>query len=47
MKKYLSCEIEIIALSMKDVLATSPGTYTPPTEEDETDWGTEVGGIAY
>ena len=35
MKKYFNPEIEIVELSVNDVITTSPGTETPPMDETD------------
>ena len=41
MKKYLNPEIEIVKLSIDDVITTSPGVETPWYEESDGIW--EIG----
>ena len=41
MKKYVNPEIEVIELSVCDVITTSPGTETPWYEENDGIW--EIG----
>ena len=38
MKKYFNPEIEIVELSVNDVITTSPGTETPPMDENDGNW---------
>ena len=38
MKKYVNPEIEIVELSIDDVITTSPGTETPPMDEMDGNW---------
>ena len=38
MKKYFNPEIEIVELSVDDVITTSPGTETPPMDENDGNW---------
>ena len=38
MKKYFNPEIEIVKLSVDDVITTSPGTETPTMDETDGNW---------
>ena len=38
MKKYVNPEIEIVKLSVDDIITTSPGTETPWYEENDGIW---------
>ena len=38
MKKYLNPEIEVVELSVEDVITSSPGTETPWYEENDGIW---------
>ena len=38
MKKYVNPEIEVVELSVSDVINTSPGTETPWYEENDGIW---------
>ena len=38
MKKYMNPEIEVVELSVKDGITTSPGTETPWYEESDGIW---------
>ena len=38
MKHYLKPEIEITEISSDDVITTSPGTETPPYDENDGNW---------
>ena len=42
MKKYVNPEIEVVELSVNDVITTSPGTETPWYEEQDGIWSLEV-----
>ena len=42
MKKYLNPEIEVVELKINDILTTSPGTETPPYEENDGSWEISV-----
>ena len=42
MKKYVNPEIEIVKLSIDDIITTSPGTETPPYEENDGIWEIDV-----
>ena len=42
MNKYVNPEIEIVKLSIDDVITTSPGTETPWYEESDGIWSFEV-----
>ena len=42
MKKYVNPEIEVIELSVSDVITTSPGTETPWYEESDGVWEIEI-----
>ena len=42
MKNYINPEIEIVKLSIDDVITTSPGTETPWYEEQDGIWSFEV-----
>ena len=42
MKKYFNPEIEIVELSVDDVITTSPGTETPPMDETDGNWQMRV-----
>ena len=42
MKKYMNPEIEIVELSVNDVITTSPGTETPWYEENDGIWEMNV-----
>ena len=43
MKKYVNPEIEIVKLSIDDVITTSPGTETPTYEENDGIWEFNIG----
>ena len=43
MKKYFNPEIEIVELSVDDVITTSPGTETPMYEENDGIWEFNIG----
>lgn len=38
MKKYINPEIDIVELSVNDVITTSLGTETPPMDEMDGNW---------
>ena len=42
MKKYMNPEIEVVELSVNDVITTSPGTETPWYEENYGIWGLSI-----
>ena len=43
MKNYVNPEIEVIELSVADIITTSPGTETPWYEESDGVWELNVG----
>ena len=43
MKKYLNPEIEIVELSVDDIITTSPGTETTPKDEYDGLWDLSIG----
>ena len=42
MKNYINPEIEIVKLSINDVITSSPGTETPPYEESDGIWEVSI-----
>lgn len=43
MKNYINPEIEIIEVKSADIITTSPGTETPPYEENDGIWEMNIG----
>ena len=43
MKKYYSPELDIIELSINDIITTSPGTETTPKDECDGVWDLDFG----
>ena len=43
MKNYINPEIEIIEVNAKDIITSSPGTETPPYEENDGIWEMNIG----
>ena len=43
MKKYLCPELDIIELSINDIITTSPGTETTPKDECDGVWDLDFG----
>ena len=43
MKNYVDPEIEIIEVKSADIITTSPGTETPPYEENDGIWEMNIG----
>jgi len=42
MEKYINPEIEVLKLSSKDIITTSPGTETPWYEESDGVWDLSI-----
>ena len=42
MKKYINPEIEVVEISVNDVITTSPGTETPGYEENDGIWDLSI-----
>lgn len=43
MKKYINPEIEVIDVKYADIITSSPGTETPPYEENDGIWEVGIG----
>ena len=43
MKNYINPEIEIIEIESSDIITSSPGTETPPYEENVGIWDLSIG----
>ena len=43
MKNYIDPEIEIIEVKSADIITSSPGTETPPYEENDGIWDLSIG----
>ena len=43
MKKYVNPEIEVVELSVSDIITTSPGTETTPKDETDGIWDMDLG----
>ena len=43
MKNYIDPEIEIIEVKSADIITSSPGTETPPYEENDGIWEMNIG----
>ena len=41
-KKYVSPEAEVVKVMTSDIITTSPGTETPPYEENDGIWELEI-----
>lgn len=43
MKNYIDPKIEIIEVKSDDIITSSPGTETPPYEENDGIWDLSIG----
>ena len=43
MKRYINPELEITPLDVKDIITTSPGTETTPTDDNDGIWDLDIG----
>ena len=43
MKKYIYPEMQILLVSQKDIIITSPGTETTPKEDNDGIWDFNLG----
>ena len=43
MKNYIDPQIEIIEVKSADIITSSPGTETPPYEENDGIWEMNIG----
>ena len=43
MEKYINPEIEVVELQVNDIITSSPGTETPPYEENDGIWDLSIG----
>ena len=43
MKNYITPEIEVVELQVNDIITSSPGTETPPYEENDGIWDLSIG----
>ena len=43
MKNYIDPEIEVIEVKSADIITSSPGTETPPYEENDGIWEMNIG----
>ena len=43
MKKYISPEIDVVEIEVKDIITTSPGTETPPKDDNDGIWDLDLG----
>ena len=43
MKKYITPELEIVELAVKDIITTSPGTETTPKDDNDGIWDLDLG----
>ena len=42
MEKYVNPEIEVVEVSASDIITSSPGTETPPYEENDGIWEVSI-----
>ena len=43
MKKYISPEIDVVEIEVKDIITTSPGTETTPKDDNDGIWDLDLG----